>query len=83
MCRDVIVEKAEARPLRGEDRGLFPEKMELGIASDTEADEVVDDGVRAEVAPRRATVVGGVEPAAAAKQTVRTSRGSCGVCHAC
>ena len=43
MCSDVIVEKAEARPLRGEGWGLVTEKMESGIASDTEAGVVSRD----------------------------------------
>ena len=43
MRGDVIVEKAEARPLRGEGGGVVTEKMELGIASDAEAGVVSRD----------------------------------------
>ena len=52
--------------------------MELRSPRDTEA-VVVEDG-HGGVALRRAAAVGGVDPVAAAQQTVRTSRGSCGVC---
>ena len=69
--------------IRGEGRGLFPEKRELGIASDTDPEVVVDEAGRDAVAQRRAAVVGVVEPVAAAQQTGRTSRRSCGVGHAC
>ena len=58
-------------------------KMELRSPHDTEADDdadVVGRGVV--VALRRAAVVGGAAPVAAAQQTVRTSRRSCGVGHA-
>ena len=56
--------------------------MELRSPHDTEA-VVADDVVgRGAVAPRRAAVVGVAAPEAAAQQTVRTSRGSCGVGHA-
>jgi len=59
------------------------EKMKLRRPHDTEPDEEVDVVGRAEVAaPRRAAVEGVVAPAAAAQQTGRTSRGSCGVGHA-
>ena len=58
------------------------EKRELRSPRDTEAAAVVDVVGRAAAALRRAAVVGDVEPAAAAQQTVRTSRGSCGVGHA-
>ena len=60
------------------------EKMKLRSPRDTEAEavEVEDDGRAVEVALRRAAVVGVVVPVAAAQQTVRTSRGSCGVGHA-
>ena len=78
MCRDVIVEKAEARPLRGEDRGLV-----LRSPRGTEPDAVVEVAGRAGDALRRAAVAGVVEPVAAAQQTGRASRGSCGVGHAC
>ena len=58
-------------------------KMELRSPHDTEAVAVVVDVVgRVLEAPRRAAVDGVVVPAAAAQQTVRTSRGSCGVGHA-
>ncbi len=58
--------------------------MKLRSPHDTEAEAVgvEDDGRAVEVALRRAAVVGVVVPAAAAQQTVRTSRGSCGVDHA-
>ena len=58
--------------------------MKLRSPRDTEAEavEVEDDGRAVEVALRRAAVVGVVVPVAAAQQTVRTSRGSCGVGHA-
>ena len=58
------------------------EKMELRSPHDTEADVVVDAVGRVDDAPRRAAVVGAAVPVAAAQQTVRTSRGSCGVGHA-
>ena len=62
------------------------EKRELRSPRDTEA--VGEVGGRVEVvgqegvAQRRAAEVGVVAPVAAAQQTVRTSRGSCGICHA-
>ena len=61
-------------------------KMELRSPRDTEADEEVADVAvdavgRAVGAPRRAAAVGVGVPAAAAQQTIRASRGSCGVCH--
>ena len=59
-------------------------KMKLRSPHDTEPDVEVDAVGREEVeAPRRAARVGEEVPAAAAQQTVRTSRGSCGVGHAC
>ncbi len=67
----------------GEGRGLFQEKMELRIPRDSEAVAAVEAVGRDAEAVRRAAVFGGAAPAAAAQQTVRTSRGSCGVCHAC
>ena len=59
--------------------------MELRSPRDTEADAVEDvEAVgRVDVAPRRAAGAGVVAPVAAAQQTVRTSRGPCGICHAC
>ena len=74
----MIVEKAEARPLRGEGSGLV-----LRIPHDTEADVAVDEVGRVAAAPRRAAVDGVAVPVAAAPQTERASRGSCGVGHAC
>ena len=68
--------------IRGEGRGLFPEKRELGIASDAEAEAIVEVVGREGVALRRAAVAGVDAPDATAQQTVRTSRRSCGVCHA-
>ena len=56
--------------------------MELRSPHDTEAVAGVDDVGRVGVALRRAAVVGEVVPVAAAQQTGRTSRGSCGVGHA-
>ena len=58
------------------------EKMKLRSPHDTETDGVDDAVGRAAAALRRAAVVGVAEPEAAAQQTVRTSRGSCGVGHA-
>ena len=58
------------------------EKRELRSPRDTEAEAAVDVDGRVDVAPRRAAVAGVVVPVAAAQQTVRTSRGSCGICHA-
>ena len=58
------------------------EKRELRSPDDTEPDAVVEVAGRVGVTHRRAAVVGAVAPAAAAQQTVRTSRGSCGVGHA-
>ena len=57
--------------------------MKLRSPHDTEPVGEVDEVGRADVAPRRAADVGGVAPVAAAQQTVRTSRRSCGVGHAC
>ena len=57
-------------------------KMELRSPHDTEPDVVVDVARRGVAALRRAAAVGVVAPAAAAQQTVRASRGSCGVGHA-
>ena len=76
-------------PLRGEGRGIFPEKMEkekekreLRSPDGTEP-EIAAGVVRVEVVALRATAnVGEVDPVAAAQQTRRTSRGSCGVGHA-
>ncbi len=56
--------------------------MKLRSPRDTEAVDDVDVDGREAAAPRRAAVVGVGVPAAAAQQTVRTSRGSCGVGHA-
>ena len=56
--------------------------MKLRSPHDTEPDVAVDGAGRAEVAPRRAAAVGVAVPVAAAQQTVRASRGSCGVGHA-
>ena len=56
--------------------------MKLRSPRDTEPDEGVDAAGRAADALRRAAAVGVVVPAAAAQQTGRTSRGSCGVGHA-
>ena len=58
------------------------EKRELRSPRDTEPDEVDDDVGRAAVALRRAAEAGAVAPVAAAQQTGRASRGSCGVGHA-
>ena len=58
------------------------EKRELRSPRDTEAAEVVDADGRVVEAPRRAAGEGDDDPDAAAQQTVRTSRGSCGICHA-
>ena len=58
-------------------------KMELRIPHDTEAAEEEANVVgRDEEAPRRAAVAGVDVPVAAAQQTIRTSRRSCGVGHA-
>ena len=54
--------------------------MELRSPRDTEAVAVVEVVGRVVVALRRAADVGAVVPVAAAQQTVRASRGSCGVC---
>ena len=56
--------------------------MKLRSPHDTEADVVADAVELAAFALRRAADVGGAEPAAAAQQTVCSSRGSCGVGHA-
>ena len=56
--------------------------MELRSPRDTEA-AIADGVVRdADVALRRAAVAGAGAPVAAAQQTMRASRGSCGVGHA-
>ena len=73
----MIFEKAEARPLCGEGWGIV-----LRIPDGTEA-AAADVAGRGDVALRRAAVVGGVDPAAAAQQTARASRWSCGVSDAC
>ena len=57
-------------------------KMELRSPHDTEAVVAAEAAGRAVEAPRRAAAAGAVVPVAAAQQTVRTSRGSCGVGHA-
>ena len=57
-------------------------KMELRSPHDTEPEVFGDGDGRDGEAPRRAAVGGGEVPAAAAQQTGRASRGSCGVCHA-
>ena len=55
--------------------------MELRSPRDTEAEvEAAEVDGRDAEALRRAAAVGGEVPAAAAQQTGRTSRGSCGVC---
>ena len=54
--------------------------MELRSPHDTEADVDDDAAGREELAQRRAAEVGGAAPVAAAYQTGRASRGSCGVC---
>ena len=60
------------------------EKMELRSPHDTETDVGADAvGRVVVVAPRRAAADGVAVPAAAAQQTVRPSRGPCGVGHAC
>ena len=59
------------------------EKRELRSPRDTEAEVAADGAGRVVEAQRRAAAVGAAGPAAAAQQTVRTSRGSCGVGHAC
>ena len=56
--------------------------MKLRSPHDTEPEDVVDDVGRVVEALRRAAAAGDVVPAAAAQQTGRTSRGSCGVGHA-
>ena len=56
--------------------------MKLRSPHGTEAEEVVDVAGREEAAPRRTEVIGVAAPAAAAQQTVCSSRGSCGVGHA-
>ena len=58
------------------------EKIKLRIASDAESDRVAGEARIDVVALRGAADDGETEPRAAAKQTVRPSRGSCGVCHA-
>ena len=55
--------------------------MKLRSPHDTEPEVAADDAGREVVdALRRAAEVGDVAPAAAAQQTGRPSRGSCGVC---
>lgn len=57
-------------------------KMELRSPHDTEPDAAADADGRVVDAPRRAADAGVADPAAAAQQTVRASRGSCGICRA-
>ena len=56
------------------------EKRELRSPHDTEPDVEADVGGRVVDAPRRAAFVGVVGPVTAAPQTLRASRGPCGVC---
>ena len=82
---------------RGEGSGLAPTKwktkagsvwrslqgsMELRIPRGTEPDGVAGEARIDAVALRGAADDGEAKPRAAAKQTLRPSRGSCGVCHA-
>ena len=81
--------RPRTRPLRGEGSGLVTEKMkeekekrELRIPHGTEAVVELDQVGRSEVvAPRGAAGVGGAGQGGAAQQTVRPSRGSCGIDH--
>ena len=57
-------------------------KMELRSPHDTEPEVAVDGVGRVAAAVEGTAVVGVVVPAAAAPQTERASRGSCGVGHA-
>ena len=57
-------------------------KLQSRSLHDTEAAVADEADGRVGVAMRRAAVVGAVGPDAAAQQTGRTSRGSCGVGHA-
>ena len=69
---------------RGNDElGLAKAANSLRIPHDTEAEFGVEGDGREAAAHRRAAVGGVVEPVAAAQHTVRSSRGSCGVGHAC
>ena len=54
--------------------------MKLRSPHDTEAEDAEDAAGRVAAAPRRAAGAGAVAPEAAAQQTARASRGSCGVC---
>ena len=56
------------------------EKRELRSPHDTEAEVEVEAVGRGVAALRRAAVAGVEAPVAAAQQTVRTSRRSCGIC---
>ena len=58
-------------------------KMELRSPDGTEPDIVVGVEREVEVALRATAIVGAGVPEAAAQQTIRTSRRSCGVGHAC
>ena len=58
------------------------EKRELRSPDGTEPDIAVGEGRVVDAALRATADVGEAVPAAAAQQTVRTSRGSCGVGHA-
>ena len=82
--------RPRTRPLRGEGRGLVPEKMEkkkekreLRSPDGTEPDTIAGAD-RVVAAAQRATAIDGVvAPEAAAQQTNRAARlGSCGVGHA-
>ena len=64
-------------PRGGEGCGLV-----LRSPHNTEPDAAADGARSVADAPRRAVLVEVDEPAAAAQQTVRPSRGSCGVGHA-
>ena len=55
--------------------------MELRSPRDTEADVDADDDGRVVAALRRSAAEGVFAPVAAAQQTVRASRWSCGVCY--
>ena len=74
---EAIAMSATSSRRRSEGWGLV-----LRIPHDTEPDVVVKEDGRVDAATRRAAAagVGVAAPAAAAQQTVRASRGSCGVC---
>ncbi len=73
---------AAAKETESEKREEEKEKRELRSPDGTEPETDVGVARVVDVALRATAVAGDVEPDAAAQQTIRASRGSCGVGHA-